>query len=177
MSYEALWILIEGDDDRKFFERIMKPLFEGKYDWVMLWRYAQQKRDKVNSFIQSLSKMNAKYVYTTDLNHAPSVTARKQEVRDKFRGIDEGRIVVVKTEIESWYLAGLDHACCKELGISPLQSTDNIAKKQFNDLIPRKFRGSRIDFMAEILKHFDVETAKQKNASFRYFLDSYDCAV
>jgi len=29
---------------------------------------------------------------------------------------------------------------------------------------------SRIVFMQEILKHFDVEVAKKRNASFRYFM-------
>jgi hypothetical protein len=175
MSYKGLYIFVEYNDDLRFFERIIKPLFEGKYDWVTLWRYAQQKKDKVSSFIRSLSKMNAKYIYTTDINDAPSVTARKQEVRGKFGDIDDDRIVVVKMEIESWYLAGLDDACCKKLGISPLQSTDDITKEQFDDLIPRKFRASRIDLLKEILKHFDIETAKQKNTSLKDFLDNYDC--
>jgi hypothetical protein len=83
--------------------------------------------------------------------------------------------VVIK-EIESWYLAGLDDRSSKRLGTRYLNTTDNVTKEQFNDLIPKKF-DSRIDFMQEILKCFHTETGKQKNTSFRYFLEKYDCEV
>lgn len=35
--------------------------------------------------------------------------------------------------------------------------------------------GSKIDFVLEILKHFSIEIANQKNRSFRYFLEKYNC--
>lgn len=76
-------------------------------------------------------------------------------------------------EIESWYLAGLDEAALKELGISyPDKDTDTLNKEQFDRLIPVKYV-SRIDFMQEILKNFQLETARQKNKSFYYFINKY----
>lgn len=77
-------------------------------------------------------------------------------------------------EIESWYLAGLDAQACKEFNIHNVPETDSITKEQFDALIPEKFI-SRIDFMLEILKVFSIESAKQKNMSFKYFIMKYDC--
>jgi hypothetical protein len=56
--------------------------------------------------------------------------------------------------------------------MGPFSSTEDISKKQFNNLIPKGF-DSRIDFMLEILKYFSIKIAKQKNKSFRYFLQKH----
>ena len=62
----------------------------------------------------------------------------------------------------------------EKLKIKKLASADNITKEKFDALIPKKFT-SRIDFMLEILKNFSIEIAKQKNNSFKYFIEKYDC--
>lgn len=174
MAYEQLYIFVEGDDDKRFFEKIVTPMFEGKYDSVKIWKYAQEKKGRVINFLKSIKGMNADYIYVSDINHAPCVTAKKQDIQSKFKEIDKDRIIVVIKEIEGWYLAGLDDRSSKRLGIFFQGITDNVTKKQFDHLIPKKF-DSRIDFMQEILKCFHIETGKQKNTSFRYFLEKHDC--
>lgn len=174
MKYKVLYILIEGDDDERFFQRIITPMFEAKYDSVRLWKYAQQTKRKFDSFLRSIKAMEAEYLYATDINLAPCVTAKKEKIQDKFNDIDKDKIIVVIKEIESWYLAGLDAENSKNLGVYPLSSVSNLIKEQFDDSIPKRFE-SRIDFMQEILKYFQIEIAKQKNKSFRYFLDKHDC--
>jgi hypothetical protein len=176
MAYEVLYILVEGEDDKRFFEKIIKPLFEKKYDSVAIWKYAQQRKGKVSNFLRSIKGMSANYIYVSDINLAPCVTARKQDIQSKFKDIDKDKIIVVIREIESWYLAGLDDTSFKRLGISSQGTTDKITKEQFNNLIPKKF-DSKIDFMQEILKYFRIEIGKQRNASFRYFLKKYDCEI
>ena len=84
------------------------------------------------------------------------------------------QIAIVVKEIESWYLAGLDNKQSKNLKIPILNSTDDITKEKFNQLIPKKF-DSKLDFMTESLKCFSIETAKLKNKSFKYFIEKYDC--
>lgn len=91
-----------------------------------------------------------------------------------MRNIENDKIIVVIKEIESWYLAGLDDEEYKRFEMHTLSNTDDITKEQFNDLIPKKF-DSRIDFLLEILKSFSIEIAKQKNKSFRYFSEKYNC--
>jgi hypothetical protein len=176
MEFRKLYIFVEGDDDELFFERIIKPLFEKKYgsDSVEVRKYAKMKKEKVVAFLRSIRSMKADYIFTTDINTAPCISGRKEKVKNKFDGHVTGdRIAVVIKEIESWYLAGVNDEFRKKCKISSYSATDNITKEQFNSYIPKKF-GSRINFMVEILEHFSVEIAKQRNRSFRYFLKKYD---
>lgn len=176
MSYKRLFLLIEGNDDERFFQRIVKPKFEEKYNTVMLWKYAQVKNTKVDNFLKSIKAMGAEYIYVVDINLAPCVRGKKQEIQNKFNNIDIDRIIVVIKKIESWYLAGLDNARSEELKIPSFKTTNNITKEQFNALIPKRF-DSKKDFMLEILRRFSIEIAKQKNISFRYFLGKHNCEV
>ena len=173
MAYERLFIFVEGDDDKRFFDAIIKPVFEKQYDSVAVWKYSQKKNREVSSFLKSIKGMNANYIFVSDIDLAPCVTAKKQDIQDKFNELDKDRIIIVKREIESWYLAGLNDASSKRFGMSHQESTDNATKEQFNGLIPQKF-DSRIDFMQEILKCFSIETGKQKNTSFRYFFKKHE---
>lgn len=174
MSYKRLFIFVEGDDDERFFQRIIKPKLEEKYDEVKLIKYSRMKSEKVFNLLKSVKAMGAEYIYVADINQAPCITARIQQIQGKFFILDIKRIIVVIKEIESWYLAGLDTSTLQKFEISPFNTTENITKEQFNNLIPKNF-DSRIDFMLEILEHFSVEIAKGKNSSFRYFLEKYNC--
>lgn len=174
MNYKLLFILLEGDDDVRFFERIIKPKFENKYDNVVLWKYAQQKNVKVDNFIKSIRSMGADYIYVADINDAPCITLKKEKIKDRHKNIDIDRVIVVISEIESWYLAGLDTESSGNLKISYSETTNNVTKEQFDTLIPKKCK-SRIDFMIEIMKRFSIDIAKKKNNSFSYFLEKYDC--
>jgi len=174
MGYRRLFIWVEGEYDARFFEKIIEPKLRNKYDFVETRRYAALKKEKHDNFLKSIKAMGADYIYVIDINNSPSVTAKKQETQDKLRNIDEERIIVVIKEIESWYLAGLGDAEAEKFKIRTFSETDTITKEQFNRLIPRKF-DSQIDFMLEILKIFSIEIAKQKNKSFRYFIEKYNC--
>ena len=171
--YKLLFIWVEGDDDERFFNKILSPKFQKKYGNVKIIKYAAMKKEKVDNFIRSIKAMRADYIYLTDINDSPCVTAKKEETQNKYPNIDKDKIIVVIKEIESWYLAGLDNKACKQLKIKNFTNTDNVTKEKFNALIPKKFT-SRIDFMSEILKNFSIEIAKQKNNSFQYFVERYD---
>lgn len=174
MDYRRLYIWVEGEDDERFFKKIMEPKLQKKYDFVKTICYAAMKKEKIDNFLKSIKAMGADYIYVTDINNSPCVTAKKQETKNKLRNIDEGKIIVVIKEIESWYLAGLNDTVSEKFKICIYSTTDTITKEQFNSLIPKKF-DSRIDFMLEILKFFSIEKAKQKNRSFRYCFEKYNC--
>jgi len=170
MAYQRLWVLLEGNDDERFFEWIIKPIFEERYDFVKSWQYAQKKTKEVKAFLISIKSMGSDYFIWGDINSVPCVNAKKERLLVRYDKIlDAENIIVVIREIESWYLAGLDCNSCKKFGIRTFQNTDNTTKEQFNKVIPEKF-DSRIDFMIEILKKFSMDTAKQKNKSFGYFM-------
>jgi len=170
MTYKRLWVLLEGNDDERFFERVIKPIFENTYDFVRPWQYAQKRAEKVKNFLRSIKSIGSDYFFWGDINSLPCVTAKKTRIKRRYGArVDIDNVIIVVQEIESWYLAGLDNKSCKELGLRIFRSTDNITKEQFNSLMPKKF-DSRIDFMVEMLKRFRTEKAKQKNRSFSYFM-------
>ena len=169
---KRLFILVEGEDDVRFFGRIIKPLLTPRYDSVEIIPYACIKREKVNKFIQSVTMMKNDYIFVADIDFEHSVRDKKQILYYRFSNLNGNSVVIVIREIESWYYAGIAGALAQELGVTDLASTDDLTKEDFNARIPRKF-DSRIDFMFEILKSFSVETAEQKNHSFRFFINRY----
>jgi len=172
MSYSRLFIWVEGQDDIRFFETVLKSKFKEKYDWVEVRPYANMKKEKLNSFIKSIKSMKSDYILVTDLDNSPCVTHKKDEKTRKVSEIDKGNIVVVIKEIESWYAAGLSKTKTQFGKVPKFESTNHLVKEKFISLIPKSF-GSRIDFMVEILKNFSVPVAKKKNTSFNYILHKY----
>ena len=169
---KRLFILVEGEDDVRFFGRIIKPLLAPRYDSVEIIPYACIKRGKVNNFLKSVRQMGNDYIFVADIDQERSVRDKKQILYYRFHDIDGGSIVIVIKEIESWYYAGLPQESLQKLGVPALPSTNNLTKEDFNQLIPRRF-DSRIDFMFEILKFFSVDSAVKENRSFKFFSDRY----
>lgn len=175
MAYKRLVILLEGNDDKRFFEKILKPFFQKRYR-VEFWEYSRKKDERIVNFIKSLNLMKADYIFASDINDTRCITAKRDKITGKFNQIAETKIIVVVKEIESWYLAGLDEKALKKLGIRKnirkrIGTTDNITKEQFNQLIPRKM--PRTDFIQKILENYDVEIAKERCESFGYFLNKW----
>jgi hypothetical protein len=169
---KRLYILVEGEDDVRFFGRIMKPLFVSRYDSVEILPYASIKRQKVNNFLKSMAQMHNDYIFVADIDTKRSVRDKKQLLSTWYSDINGTNIVVVIMEIESWYYAGLPDEALKRFGLPSLPSTDELTKEDFNALIPLSF-DSRIDFMFEILKSFSPATAARHNQSFKFFFDRY----
>lgn len=172
MEYKRFYIWIEGGDDEKFFRRVVKPPLVRKYDSVEFIRYANLKKEKIDSYLKSIHSMNADYLFIADINRSPCVTEKRNKINEKFNGIEKEKIIVVVPEIEGWFLAGLDEKSTKKLKIPSFDNTQEVTKEKFDKLIPNRF-DSRIDFMLEILKFFSIDVAKEKNSSFAYFVKKY----
>jgi hypothetical protein len=169
---KRLFILVEGEDDVRFFGRIIKPLFVPRYDSVEILPYASIKRQKVNNFLKSVVQMKNDYIFVADIDAERSVRDKKQLLYLWFPEVSGGNIVIVIREIESWYYAGLPDEVLQKFGLPVFPSTDGLTKEDFNDRIPHAF-DSRIDFMFEILKSFSPATAVRRNRSFQYFFERY----
>lgn len=172
MPYTQLFIWVEGDDDVRFFEHVVKPMFLQTYDWVEVRAYRREKKARVSAFLASIKAMHADYIFVGDLDRAPCVTARRLAIAADYSGVDPERIAVVVREIECWYLAGLDASCCRRFGLPSMRSTDDANKELFNRGLRKTF-DSRTDFMLEILKSYSVAAARRKNRSFRYFVTKF----
>lgn len=173
MGYNRLFILVEGDDDARFVERVIKPLLTDRYNDVRLWQYSRQKKEKTGNFLRSISQMGADYIFIRDINSSPCIDGRKEAILHAFpHVISARRIQITVKEIESWYLAGLCDSDCGRLARTIVQNTDLLTKEQFDSLIPSQY-DSRIHFMQDILNHFSIEVAMRKNKSFKYFMERF----
>lgn len=171
MTYNQIIVFIEGNDDERFFKRIIKPELEKKYTRAIPFKYSCKKKIKINNYLKTIKCIGCfDYIFLTDINAAPCISAKKESKLSKYTNIDENKTIVVIKEIESWYIAGVNVKNSEKLGIPPYNDTNNLDKEQFNKLIPKKF-DSRIDFMQEILNYFQIKTAKKKNKSCKYFFD------
>lgn len=179
MEYIRLFIFVEGNDDEEFFKRIIQPKLEERYASVRIIKYAEKKQDEIAKYLKGILGMNAEYIYVADINNSPCITDKKEKIYNKVVGSSKERIIVVRKEIESWYLAGLDLENSRRLGIYYEHRTDDVNKEKFNSSISkRRYKSkriyeSRISVMQEILKHFSIEEAKNRNNSFRYFYNKY----
>lgn len=162
-----LWLLVEGTDDIRFCNAVLKPNFEVVYNHVETWEYSQPKDSKTTTLIQSINSMPADYLMLGDIDERPCVTATKEDLSLRFPVLSWDRVVVVRPEIEAWYLAGLDQLALQELGIQRVSDVDSVTKEQFDRLVGGKVHHTNT--MIEILKHYNVEVARQRSQSFNYF--------
>ena len=175
MAYRQFFLFVEGDDDERFFQRIILPFFEKRYDNVKIVTYAKLKKEKLEGFVRSVQSIpGADYLVVRDLDRHPCVTAAKKSLRQRCPEAEPERIQVVKTEIESWYCAGIpdDDPNWGSLAIAKVSDTEPITKE--NCLAAMSVGGPTVlPVLLSILERFDRRRAASRNRSFRYFLDKH----
>lgn len=164
-----LVIFVEGSSDERFVKSILVPIASTRYEAVKIVTYSGMTVKKLNHLIQGMRATGSEYIYMHDFDGANCISTRKEALMRSYVGLDDERIVIVREEIESWYLAGVDSTWCIKNGMRFLSITDSVTKEQFLQEIPKSF-SSRIDFMIELLKGFSIAEARTRNGSFDYLL-------
>lgn len=160
---EMLFIFVEGPDDERFFDGILK-------EKVKIIKYAKEKKEKINSFIKSIKATPyLDYIVLCDID-LKTLQEKRKDVKSKYSECEMEKIFVSISEIESWYLAGLDKDCSKKFKIKYINKTNDITKEKFDAMIPKNYSNARISFMIEILKEFKIEEAIERNESFQYLI-------
>jgi hypothetical protein len=172
MKERRIFILVEGNDDERFFSRIIRPLFADMYASIEIVMFACMKNEKVYRFVRSIIEMGHDFILCADIDQEESVRAKKKVLNERYGLFENDRMVIIIREIESWYLAGLDERAQHRLGIRHFGSTDHITKELFNSMIPRHY-SSRIAFMGDILTFFSPPAARERNRSFAFFCQHY----
>ncbi|MEA5537160.1 hypothetical protein [Crocosphaera sp. XPORK-15E] len=179
MTYKQLFIWVEGPEDERFVEKILKPCFQESYNKISVIKYSQKTSKFKKDFISSIIAMGTKadYFYLADIDSFTCITTKKNKIKQEITNIDTNKIIVVCKEIESWYYAGLDKVGFETLGIpksTKYQNTDNLTKEQFNQSIPKKF-DSRIIFLLEILNLYNLENVieNKTNQSLMYLINKH----
>lgn len=174
MAYRQLFLFVEGDDDDRFFQTVIVPLFGTRYDNIKIVRYAALKKEKLGNFVRSVQAMRADYLIVGDLDWHPCVTAAKQSLVQRCPQAEPGRIQIVKAEIESWYCAGIpeDDPAWGSLSIGRMPDTESLTKEK---CLHAMAAGSAplLPTLLSLLERFDRKRAAARNASFRYFLSRH----
>ena len=130
------------------------------------------------NYIKSLKKeSSSEYIFICDFDakgdNSICITIRKDKAKKEISNVlESNKILVVKEEIESWYLAGINEFNLNRFKIKQYTNTELINKEQFVKLIPKKFE-KKTNFLIAILKEFDLEIGKNKNASLKYFITKF----
>lgn len=179
MPYQRLTIFVEGDDDSRFFENVIKPMLEGKDISVDIQEWSQKDRASIKKFIRSIKNFEDyswDYIFTSDIDCFGSEEQKIRVLIETF-DIEHDKVVIVIKEIEGWYLAGLTEGSAREVGLNVPRfreiNPDTVIKEHFVSLMPKNFIAKR-SFYSEILKHFDHETAIARNGSYQHFSLRYD---
>ena len=168
MAYNVFYVFVEGEDDERFFNHVVKPRLERKNDVVIIRKYATLEKSTLNAMISAVrNQSGADYMLVADLDRATCVRKKKATIERRYRRAEPMKVVVAIREIESWYVSGLRPDALNKLGLPGLANPEDVSKEDFNSMIPKKF-GSRRDLMMEILKHFSMSHATTRNRSIQY---------
>ena len=172
MSY-SFYAIMEGPTDRTFFNHIIRPVLQKKYNKVGVFLYSQIRKPSLKNFIASCKNTEKDYAFFSDMDNVSCYTKKKDVIKSKINSkIDREKIIIVKAEIESWYLAGISQSDAKKLNINFHTNTEDIDKERFKSMMHSRFVSIN-DFRMEILKHYSIDTAKKQNLSFKYFCDKF----
>lgn len=168
--YTDIYFFVEGNDDLRFIENIIKPKLKKKYKNIYIVKYRNEKMIKINSYIKSIKNMKTKYIFISDLNSSPCVTHKKGKILQNYSELENDNIIIVKKEIESWFLAGIDEKFLYKNKKKYIKNTENISKEQFNSIIPKSI-DFRNDFIFKLFEIYNFEIALTRNESLKYFYE------
>ena len=165
-------MFVEGPTDQMFFENAIKKEMEETYSKIRFIMYARRPKEEIKRLIQTLKNGKTPYVVVTYINSALCSTDKKTSIITRT-GADSDKIIVVKTEIESWCAAGLNQSDAESLNVVFRTDTEDVTKEMLYSMMLEGRFQSKIDFLREILKKFSIEEAKRNNRSFQYFCQKF----
>lgn len=173
MALKQFYIFIEGNDDERLFNYVLNKYLHKKLNKTKIHpiKYAEREKKIINSYIVSSKKSSNKdYIFLSDLDSDKGycITSRINKRMSEYKELEKEKIIIVKEEIESWYLSGVNESfdILKDKNLP--ENTDKIAKEEFDIMIEADLN-SRIDIMIEMAKSFNCLEACNKNSSFNYF--------
>lgn len=170
---EGYVFLVKGGADKRFIENIIVPEVDHRKTNVI--EYSEDPDTHVNDLIYAFHGMYRDLYLLRDFDFGKqgcsTISDRKDFVEGKFGELNRDEIIIVKDEIEGWYLAGIRKKDEKRFGISVPNNTENIGKRAFKEKLGNSNFSSSINFQQEIIKSYSIKLAKRKNSSFDYFTE------
>ena len=172
----SLRILLEGNDDQRFIDNVIVAyISQIKPSMILTIKYAEERKVDVDKTIQKFDAKNHKYILLGDYDSSDAcITLKKEDLIEEFNHLNKDVIFIVKDEIESWFLAGMNTDLEIFAEFSVPDDTEGITKEMFNDMMENSRFDSRIDLMKEISKSYDFDLATKRNNSFKYFIEKLE---
>lgn len=164
-----IYVILEGLDDRRFFDNVLRPYFDGHYGNMYAWEYSSKPKEKIKNFVNTIRSRGLPLIFLAD-NDENQDGAKIDKILTKYPFLKSEDIFVVVKEIESWYIAGVNEDFEFLLKQSLPRETDDICKERFRSFfkdVPRS------ELMISILENYNLELARSKNSSLHHFLESY----
>ena len=166
------FIFVEGYYDKLFLESIIIPfLMRTNPINVIPIPYQQKVNKKINKDIKMVSFQEYFFLSDLDSHTSPCISSKKDERIREYSNLDPSNIIIVKEEIESWFLAGIDASLNQFKDWIIPDNTDNITKEDFDAMLENHNIDSKIDFLNKISRNYNFDLAVKRNKSFKYFLD------
>src|ERR1051325_10751435 len=121
-----VFVFVEGPDDKRFAEAVIKPKLEDQGSTCVVLTYKCRAPRDVSKTIQSLLAQGKRVLFLHDHDAAPCITARREATVEKYRGCSIRNVIVVQQAIEAGYVAGIDAAASRSLRLRPPQETSQI---------------------------------------------------
>ena len=172
---ERIGIFLEGNDDKRFFEKILESFFNSKFPNYIFHkiRHSEKADDKIIQYINSFREEECKVIFFKDYDKSPCYTEILERTIQCFEQLEQNEIFIVRKSIEGWYLAGVNETFLRDKGVNEhFEDTENISKHRFKALFPR---GTTIStLMIEILEDYDIRTAIEKNSSLKRLVEKFE---
>lgn len=165
-----LIFFVEGYRDELLIKYVAEHVFEVNVK-IIIKKYANEKIDKIDKYLKFLNKNSYRYFLLADFdsNSHPCITNRKSSLSKKFKNLDPKYVIIVKEEIESWYLAGTVNVLKKKKNIK-YKGIEKISKEVFyKNFKPNNM--TEIEFLTSLLQKFSIEEAKKQSVTFNYLID------
>lgn len=169
MRLRRLVLFVEGDDDLRFLERVIKPLLTERYELVRIQRTSQLVPKEICKILLTLKASGWDYLFISDKDEHPCKTKKRQNVVGKWTAVQIDKVVIVDSEIESWYVAGADSMVALEIGFTLPRKTESFTKENLSRCTNKRYP-TATDIKLKLLENYSVLTAKERSASFAYLL-------
>lgn len=138
------YIFVEGSDDQRLLNIILD--YYGKNAKII--EYINKDKNTVDNFFKTLSP--DKYYILADLDYKKSKDDVIRALKKKYPHVSEKRVIVVKMEIESWYIAGVNdkNRVLFKYKLIP-ECTEELCKEKVYEIIKN---GKKRDIVTELIR-------------------------
>jgi hypothetical protein len=168
-QWRRIALFVEGEEDRAFAERVLKPHLLQRYNEVRVHMHAQTSDEKLSSHFRSLQRMNSDYFLVVDKDRVPCISEVRRMYAHRYQPhLSERQVLVACPMIEAWYTAGVPSQNPFKASIPPI--AESVDKQAFAGIFGERAQNleERIVLLQQILAVYDWGLALQRSASLRY---------